>query len=100
MIGEMTQNPFSLHFIVPLENQTRAPEFILVLILLPLRSFLYFNGNSSVRLRNNSANRFDVEHPTVWATFPNDNSVYARAYERVYHDAFSDILLLPLDFYY
>lgn len=71
-----------------------------MLILLPLRSFLYFNGNSAVRLRNNSANRFGVEHPTVWATFPNDNSVYARAYERVYHDTFSDILLLPLDFYY
>ena len=35
------QNPFSLHFIVPLENQTRAPEFILALILLSLRDFFY-----------------------------------------------------------
>lgn len=39
VIGEMMQNPFSLHFIVPLENQTRAPEFILALILLSLRGF-------------------------------------------------------------
>ena len=35
----MMQNPFSLHFIVPLENQTRAPEFVLALILLSLRGF-------------------------------------------------------------
>ena len=41
-IGEMMQNPFDLHFIVPLENQMRAPEFILVLTLLSLRGFSIF----------------------------------------------------------
>ena len=77
----MMQNPFSLHFIVPLENQTRAPEFILALILLFVaRFFLYSNGNNPVLLRNNSANRLEVEYPTVWATCPTVSSVYASRY--------------------
>ena len=42
--------------------------------------FLYSNGNNPVLLRNNSANRLEVEYPTVWATCPTVSSVYASRY--------------------
>ena len=80
MIGEMMQNPFSLHFIVPLKIRRARQSLFWLSFYFRCAVFLYSNGNNPVLLRNNSANRLEVEYPTVWATCPTVSSVYASRY--------------------